>query len=74
MSWPRRGRSGKRFTWHRGRQSGNPRRHASAGPARALAGTVRANLPEKPAQKLKKQNPNLTHLTGALRRRGFVPK
>lgn len=40
----------------------------------ALAGTKHAALPEAEAQKLKRTNPTLRHLTGALRRQGFVPK
>jgi hypothetical protein len=40
----------------------------------ALAETDQAGLAERQAQKLKKMNPTLRHLTAALRRQGFVPK
>jgi hypothetical protein len=40
----------------------------------ALAETGQSNLAERQAQKLKKMNPTLRHLTAALRRHGFVPK
>ena len=40
----------------------------------ALADSGRSELAERQAQKLKKMNPTLRHLTAALRRQGFVPK
>ena len=40
----------------------------------ALADSDRVELAERQAQKLKKMNPTLRHLTAALRRQGFVPK
>jgi hypothetical protein len=40
----------------------------------ALAGTKRADLAEMQAEKLRNTHPTLTHLIGALRREGFLPK
>jgi hypothetical protein len=40
----------------------------------AFAGTKRADLADRQAEKLRNTHPTLTHLIGALRREGFLPK
>jgi hypothetical protein len=58
----------------RGRDSFREAAEILADMRSAFAGTKRADLADRQAEKLRNTHPTLTHLIGALRREGFLPK